>query len=304
MKDIKIHTGQCRDTFEHEKLMELVNSIREGELLQPIVVRRLPNDKYGIVCGERRFRAFEYLKEKQIPAVIRGIKDDTDLLEKSLIENWVRADLTDVEKRNAINELWKSGQYKTKAELSRKTGIAKGTIEDTLEAIEFEVRVPHISKGTSFTALRSTRGLSDGVRKKIIETAVKEGIPARELEEDIVPKVKKFDPEVQKEAFSRMVERRKQDKEIEEAEVENDVKRAKGEAELEWHIYENPEEIRFNTLKDKCNAMFTITPINITGIKNEKFKKQSVELLKRTEKYLHKLLVTIGEYPVVEHDDI
>ena len=108
MKDIKIHTGQCRENFDHDKLMELTNSIKESELLQPIVVRKLDDNRYGIVCGERRFRAFEYLHKKQIPAIVREIRDDTDALEKSLIENLQRDDLTSVERENAVGELWGS----------------------------------------------------------------------------------------------------------------------------------------------------------------------------------------------------
>jgi len=86
MKDIVTNPLQPRQEFNREKLQELADSIKEGELLQPIVVRKQKN-KFEVVAGERRFKAFQILKEPKIPAIIRVIKDDTEALEKSLIEN-------------------------------------------------------------------------------------------------------------------------------------------------------------------------------------------------------------------------
>jgi len=123
MKDIVTNPLQPRQDFNREKLQELANSIEEGELLQPIVVRK-QKDKFEIVCGERRYKAFQILKEPKIPAIIRGIKDDTDALEKSLIENLQRDDLTSVERENAVGALWDSGRYKTNSELDRKLGYS------------------------------------------------------------------------------------------------------------------------------------------------------------------------------------
>ena len=103
MKDIVTNPLQPRQEFNREKLQELADSIKEGELLQPIVVRKQKN-KFEVVAGERRFKAFQILKEPKIPAIIRVIKDDTEALEKSLIENWQRDDLTGIERENADDE--------------------------------------------------------------------------------------------------------------------------------------------------------------------------------------------------------
>ena len=78
MKDIETNPLQPRQTFDREKLQELADSIKEGELLQPIVVRS-KGKKFEIVCGERRYKAFQILKEPKIPAIIRLIKDDQSL---------------------------------------------------------------------------------------------------------------------------------------------------------------------------------------------------------------------------------
>ena len=113
LKQIHANPLQPRQEFDREKLQELANSIKEGELLQPIVVRE-NGSGYEIVAGERRYKAFQILKEDKIPAIVRKIKDDTDALEKSLIENLQRDDLTSVERENAVYELWKSNRYETK----------------------------------------------------------------------------------------------------------------------------------------------------------------------------------------------
>ena len=300
MQDIVRNQKQPRQSFDHEKIIELANSIKEGELLQPIVVRSLKNNKYSIVCGERRYRACDYLKMKKIPAVIRDLKDSIDALEKSAIENWHREDLTDAEKRAVINELWESGKYESKEELSRKTGIHRNSINDYIEDKELHTRV-QLPGEASHTLIRETKGLNDNIRKKLIKTAVKDGITATEIREEIVPKLKMFDdPEVQKEELERLVERRKQDKLLAEEEFARDVKIASGKMEPDRYISRDPDEIRFDILKEKCQAIFSVSPISITGIKNEKFRKKSIEILKKTENSLHSLLVLIGEYKVIE----
>jgi len=178
IKDIVTNPLQPRQEFNREKLQELADSIKEGELLQPIVVRK-QKDKYEIVAGERRFKAFQILKEPKIPAIVRKIKDDTDALEKSLIENWQRADLTSDERENALEQLWKSDRYKTKEELATKLGIGSARIVHILKAKEFRNK-HNVRSAISTRTIEDTEGLKDDTRKKILK-AVEEN--KRRLEE-------------------------------------------------------------------------------------------------------------------------
>lgn len=299
MKDIVRNPKQPRQSFDHEKIIELSNSIKEGDLLQPITVRPLKNDKYGIVCGERRFRAFEYLKAKKIPAVVREFKDDIDVMEKSAIENWHREDLTDSEKRNVINDLWKSGNYKTKNDLARKTGINHQVVNDYIEAEEYMLRVA-TPEGASHTLVRGTKDLTDKVRSKVIKTAVKEGISAREIEERIVPKLKVFDdPTTQAEAFERIVERRKQNKKYEEQDFEKDVQRAKGELEPEHFLSEEPDAVSLRILKENGLYFQRLTPSSFNRFKNEKLKREALDYLEELENSIHQLRILLKDVEVV-----
>lgn len=127
---------QPRELFSKESIKELANSIKENDLLQPIVVRKI-NSNYQIICGERRWRAFSHLKRKTIPSIVWDVKDDIDALEKSAIENLQREDLTSVERENVITELWNSGKYKTHRELAKKLGYDERSISQYLRVKKF-----------------------------------------------------------------------------------------------------------------------------------------------------------------------
>src|SRR5215470_1457447 len=89
---------QPRETFDPEALEDLANSIREKGILQPIVVRPVPNqpDEFQIVAGERRWRAAQKARLHEVPVVIRAFTD-AEALEVALIENIQRADLNAME---------------------------------------------------------------------------------------------------------------------------------------------------------------------------------------------------------------
>lgn len=223
MKDVVPNKSQPRQEFNQEKLQELANSIREGELLQPIIVRINGNNKYQIVCGERRFKAFQILKESKIPAIIRNIKDDTDALEKSLIENLQRDDLTSVERENAVGALWDSGRYDTGKNLAKKLGITKESVNSILRAREFRQK-SSLSEIISTRTITDTETLPDESRKKILEQ-ISDGKIKADNVRDIVRKVKEFpEPEQQmeileefekkeqwgKEAFDEIIQHKKE----------------------------------------------------------------------------------------------
>ena len=90
---IRPNHAQPRQVFEEEAMAELVHSVREVGLLQPIVVRELSPGSYELIMGERRWRAAQQAGLDKIPAIIRQT-DDSDMLRDALLENLHRPSST------------------------------------------------------------------------------------------------------------------------------------------------------------------------------------------------------------------
>ena len=126
---------QPRETFEKESIRELADSIEDANIIQPIVVRKL-GDVYQIIAGERRWRAAKLVGLRELPCIVKDIAENRVLLE-SVVENLHRKDLTDIERENAIHELWKSGLFDTKETLAKAIGVPKERVLYDIEAKEF-----------------------------------------------------------------------------------------------------------------------------------------------------------------------
>ena len=101
---IRPNPRQPRQVFDEDALAELVDSIRDIGLLQPVVVRPLGGDQYELVMGERRLRATQQAGLSAIPAIIRPT-EEADLLRDALLENLHRAQLNPLEEAAAYQQL-------------------------------------------------------------------------------------------------------------------------------------------------------------------------------------------------------
>ena len=139
---IEINKDQPRKSFNEEKIKELSLSIKQHGIIQPITVRRIDNDKFQLISGERRFRASKLNGNKTIPAFIRDT-DDKNLLELALIENIQRENLNSIEiaisYKKLIDEL-KINQEK----LGARVGKDRTTINNYLRLLKLP---PTIQKG-------------------------------------------------------------------------------------------------------------------------------------------------------------
>jgi len=139
---IEINKDQPRKSFNVEKIKELSLSIKQHGIIQPITVRRIDNDKFQLISGERRFRASKLIGNKTIPAFIRDT-DDKNLLELALIENIQRENLNSIEiaisYKKLIDEL-KINQEK----LGARVGKDRTTINNYLRLLKLP---PTIQKG-------------------------------------------------------------------------------------------------------------------------------------------------------------
>ena len=187
VKDIHPNRKQPRQVFDEDELAELVHSIKEIGLLQPVVVRpsREPDGpKYELVMGERRWRATKEAGYDVIPAIIRET-DDADLLRDALLENLHRSQLNPLEEAAAYQQLMAEFDC-TQEELSERIGRSRPQISNTIRLLRLPALVQRrvaagvLSAGHA-RALLSLSRTED--MEKLAQRVVNEGLSVRATEE-------------------------------------------------------------------------------------------------------------------------
>ena len=130
---------QPRKDINAEKLQELADSIKAQGIVQPIVVRRLNDDKYEIVAGERRWRAGQLAGLHDVPVVIKDI-DDRAAMAVALIENIQREDLNPLEEADALKRLLDEFTM-THQQIADAVGKSRATVTNLLRLIELQPEV-------------------------------------------------------------------------------------------------------------------------------------------------------------------
>ena len=147
---ISVNPFQPRTKFDREKLNELIISVRNIGLIQPITVKKVSKNTYQLISGERRLRAFQELKINKIPAYIRKA-DDHQSLEMALVENIHRQDLDSIEIAISYKRLIEEIKL-TQDELSSKIGKNRSTISNYLRLLKLNSsKVKSISKLNSLS---------------------------------------------------------------------------------------------------------------------------------------------------------
>ena len=175
---------QPRQVFEEEAMAELVHSIREVGLLQPVVVRRTGDDSYELVMGERRWRASQAAGLEAIPAIVRGT-DDIDMLRDALLENLHRSQLNPLEEAAAYSQMLEDFGC-THEELAGRIGRSRPQISNTLRLLKLTPAVQRrVAAGVlSAGHARSLLAVDDaGLQDRLAQRVVAEGISVRGLEE-------------------------------------------------------------------------------------------------------------------------
>ncbi len=187
VKDIHPNRKQPRQVFDEDELAELVHSIKEIGLLQPVVVRlsrESDGPKYELVMGERRWRATQEAGYDVIPAIIRET-DDADLLRDALLENLHRSQLNPLEEAAAYQQLMAEFDC-TQEELSERIGRSRPQISNTIRLL----RLPALVQRRVATAVLSAghaRAILSLSRtedmEKLAQRVVNEGLSVRATEE-------------------------------------------------------------------------------------------------------------------------
>ncbi len=184
LSKIEANPFQPRTNFDEETLKELAESIKEIGLIQPITLRKISDDKYQIIAGERRFRAAQMAGLESIPAYIRKAKDE-GMLEMALVENIQREDLDAIEIAVSYQRLLEELQF-TQEELSTRVGKKRSTIANYLRLLKLPAVIQKglIDKLISMGHARAIINIEDAeIQTMIYSQIVKMGLSVRRVEE-------------------------------------------------------------------------------------------------------------------------
>ena len=150
LKKIKANPNQPRKNFNDSKMDELISSIKEKGILQPIAVRELKNGDYEIIAGERRYRAAKAVGLESIPAYILSISNESEIMEYALIENIQRVDLDPIEESEAF-ALLKSKYNLSQKEISKRVGKSRSLIANSLRLLKLPSSIKKDIKNQKIT---------------------------------------------------------------------------------------------------------------------------------------------------------
>lgn len=187
---IESNPFQPRTDFDEDALYDLAESIKHLGIIQPITVRKIDENRYQLISGERRLRAARLANLNEIPAFVKDADDDT-LLELALVENIQRQDLNAIEIANSYQKLLEEFNL-TQEELSSRVGKNRATISNYLRilnlppAIQAAIRYEKITMGHA-RALASIDDDEDLMN--IFKKTIDEGLSVRKVE-DLVANLK------------------------------------------------------------------------------------------------------------------
>ncbi len=183
---IEPNREQPRTRFAEKALSELAASITSNGIVQPVVVRPLPDGRYQIVAGERRWRAAQRAGLRKIPAVVREVSDDK-LLELALIENIQREELNPIEEARAYKKLIDAVGL-TQENVAQRVGKERSLIATSLRLLKLPNEVLELIEQGSVSAGHGRALLMTGDRSAQISIAAliaQKGLSVRETERSV-----------------------------------------------------------------------------------------------------------------------
>ena len=192
LEELKPHSQQPRKTFDDSKMAELVASIREKGVIQPLIVRQVA-DHYQIIAGERRWRAAQKAGLDRVPVVIQDVSEDW-ALEIALIENIQREDLNPLEEASAYRHLMDNFDL-SQEEIAKRVGKDRSTVANALRLLRLPDKVKDDLLANRLTmgharALLSLEHEADVAEAS--EEVIRKKLSVRETEK-LVKKIKAFD---------------------------------------------------------------------------------------------------------------
>ncbi|HDH04125.1 MAG TPA: ParB/RepB/Spo0J family partition protein [Nitrospirae bacterium] len=183
IKSITPNEYQPRKVFNDTALNDLVASIKEKGVIQPVIARRISGDSYQLIAGERRWRAAKIAGLASIPAIIKEAAP-AEALELALIENIQREDLNPIETAGAFQRLINDFRM-THDDLSRKVGKDRATVTNYLRILKLPSGIREwIAEGS--LSIGHAKALlqveNQGLRTNIAKKIIRNGLSVRETE--------------------------------------------------------------------------------------------------------------------------
>jgi ParB family chromosome partitioning protein len=182
IEEILPNRSQPRKHFDESKLQELSESIKEKGILEPLIVRRVP-EGYELIVGERRWRAAQKAGLKEVPVMVREV-EGREALEISLIENLQREDLNPIEEAEAFKRLIEEFHI-SQGDLSTRIGKDRTTITNAIRLLKLPPEVKNYLLQNRITSGHARAILSLETKEKqkeLCSLIVKRGLSVREAE--------------------------------------------------------------------------------------------------------------------------
>lgn len=186
---------QPRVHFDEESLAELAASIREIGVLQPILVRPMGEGSYELLAGERRWRAARRAGLAVIPAIVRTT-DELGSVERALIENLHRQDLTPLEEAAAYQQLIEDFEF-THDQVAQRVGKSRSAVTNTLRLMSLPPSIQHLLADGRLAAghAKALLGTPDrAFQEQLARRAAQEGWSVRAVEEAVRSRTAAADP--------------------------------------------------------------------------------------------------------------
>ena len=200
---------QPRRNFDQDELQELSNSIAEKGVVQPLILRKLSDDHYQIVAGERRWRASQMAKLHMLPGIVRNYTD-IEVQEIALIENIQRQDLNVMEEAQAYQALMDTHGH-TQEKMSQALGKSRSHIANLLRLLNLPKEIQELVRDRQLSMGHARALLASDNPLPLAQRVLKEGLSVREIETlvksqasgDVEPSVRKKEA---KDADTKMLE--------------------------------------------------------------------------------------------------
>jgi ParB family chromosome partitioning protein len=184
LDQIEVNPKQPRHDFDEVALNELAASIKMHDIIQPLTVSKLPDGKYRLIAGERRFRASKIAGIKDVPVYIRQA-NDAQLLELSLLENLQRKDLNAIEIALSYKRLMDELEY-TQEQVAERMGNERSTVANYIRLLKLPPDI-QVAVRTGIISMGHARALInvDVVDKQlfIFSEIKRSGLSVRQTEE-------------------------------------------------------------------------------------------------------------------------
>jgi ParB family chromosome partitioning protein len=205
LTDIQVNPKNPRKDFDETAIQELAASIKLHDLIQPLTVSQLPNGKFQLIAGERRYRAAKIAGLHDIPAYIRQV-NDRELLELALLENLQRVDLNEIEIALSYQRMMEELSY-TQEQVAERMGKDRSTIANYIRLLELPPSIQAAVRNGSLSVSLAKILLGKDVDKQLFlfKEIMSKGLTVRQAEELVkktVPTSKSAKPNENKNQLS------------------------------------------------------------------------------------------------------